>query len=139
MKHLEAGIEIKAEPDRVWEVLIDFASYPAWNPFIVSLEGKAAVGEKLREVIRMPDGKEVRLTSKIVSMVPGQQLVWEGFLGAPFLFLGKHEFILKPVSEGTRFTQREAFTGLFLPAFSVDAALPGYHHMNRALKARVEG
>ena len=36
-KQLHATIEIDATPQRVWQVLTDFAAYPDWNPFIVSL------------------------------------------------------------------------------------------------------
>ena len=32
---LTAEIEVQASPDRVWEVLTNFAAYQAWNPFIV--------------------------------------------------------------------------------------------------------
>lgn len=138
MKHLEAIIEIMAPPEQVWRVLMDFERYPEWNPFIIRLEGIAGVGETLREVVRLPDGKQVRFNCRVVDLVPNHRLVWEGFAGAPFLFLGKHEFLLEESAQGTRFIQRETMTGLLLPFLKVEANLPGYHQMNQALKARVE-
>jgi len=30
-KQLRAVIEVHATPERVWEVLTDFAAYPQWN------------------------------------------------------------------------------------------------------------
>ena len=36
---LRAEIEIDADPDSVWAVLMDFEAYPEWNPFIQPIEG----------------------------------------------------------------------------------------------------
>jgi uncharacterized protein YndB with AHSA1/START domain len=32
MRELRDEIEIEATPERVWEILTDFAAYPEWNP-----------------------------------------------------------------------------------------------------------
>ena len=40
-KNLASTIGIDASPERVWQVLTDFAAYPEWNPFIV----RAGTGE----------------------------------------------------------------------------------------------
>ena len=45
---LRAEIEIDADPDSVWAVLMDFEAYPEWNPFITSIEGSQARGSQLR-------------------------------------------------------------------------------------------
>jgi uncharacterized protein YndB with AHSA1/START domain len=31
-KELVSSIDIAAPAERVWEVLVDFAAFPAWNP-----------------------------------------------------------------------------------------------------------
>ena len=38
-KELISAIEIEAPAEKVWESLIDFTAYPAWNPFITRAEG----------------------------------------------------------------------------------------------------
>jgi len=38
-RHIHTEIPIQISPRRVWQVLTDFAAYPGWNPFIVSLQG----------------------------------------------------------------------------------------------------
>jgi uncharacterized protein YndB with AHSA1/START domain len=45
-KELISSIDIAAPAERVWEVLVDFAAFPAWKPFITHAEAdwKLAVG-----------------------------------------------------------------------------------------------
>lgn len=43
-KQLASTIDIDASPQRVWQVLTDFAAYPDWNPFIVRAEGRPEEG-----------------------------------------------------------------------------------------------
>jgi Polyketide cyclase / dehydrase and lipid transport len=50
-RQLESEVEVQASPERVWEVLTDFAAYPDWNPFIVQAGGRAA-----RQPARPPSG-----------------------------------------------------------------------------------
>ncbi|WP_018289714.1 SRPBCC family protein [Verrucomicrobium sp. 3C] len=40
-------IEIKASPVAVWNELVDFSSYPQWNPFLRSVRGEAHPGARL--------------------------------------------------------------------------------------------
>jgi hypothetical protein len=44
---LYSQIEIRASPERIWEILSDFLNYPDWNPFIRNIQGKAVVGERI--------------------------------------------------------------------------------------------
>ena len=41
-KQLRTHIDIHASPERVWQVLTDFAAYPDWNPFITRASAHAA-------------------------------------------------------------------------------------------------
>lgn len=138
MKQLTASIHIAATPEQVWQILTDFNRYPEWNPFIIFMKGEAAPGQTLRETVRQPDGKQLQFTSRIVIWNVGKHLAWDGYLGAPFLFKGRHEFILEEIASGTQLTQRETFTGLLLPFLNIDTILPGYHQMNEALKTKAE-
>jgi len=44
LRQIETAIDIAAPPLAVWNVLVDFAAYPDWNPFIRRLHGEATVG-----------------------------------------------------------------------------------------------
>lgn len=44
MKELRTEIEIKAPPEKVWEILTDLARYPEWNPFFHHAVGTLKVG-----------------------------------------------------------------------------------------------
>ncbi|HEX8861704.1 MAG TPA: SRPBCC family protein [Actinomycetes bacterium] len=47
-------MEIKATPERVWQVLTDFAAYPDWNPFITRASGTARPSERLHLRMQPP-------------------------------------------------------------------------------------
>ncbi len=46
-KELYSEIDIDANPEAVWRVLTDFASFPDWNPFMRNIKGDLEVGKKL--------------------------------------------------------------------------------------------
>ena len=46
MKEIQTEIEINASAEKVWRVLIDFAAYSEWNPFVRRVEGEVSVGAR---------------------------------------------------------------------------------------------
>jgi hypothetical protein len=49
---LHTELEIDASSDQVWKVLTDRATYPDWNPFIISSTGDLTVGTTITNVLR---------------------------------------------------------------------------------------
>ncbi|HEX3983795.1 MAG TPA: SRPBCC domain-containing protein, partial [Acidisoma sp.] len=138
--NIDTEILIQASPQRVWQVLSDFAAYPEWNSFIVSLQGSAEWGERLEVRIRAGD-KEHVFKPVVLQATPPTRLRWLGRLGLPGLFDGEHDFELEPQGESTLLHQREAFQGYLVPLLwrTVEPATrAGFEAMNRALKARAE-
>lgn len=140
---LSTEIEIAASAERVWAVLTDFASYPSWNPLIVSLEGALALQARL--VARMrPPGSARTMTFKphVTALDPNQRFAWFGTLPIPGLFAGEHSFVLTALGPArTRLQHGEQFRGLLVPLLrkSLDGATrAGFVAMNEALKARAE-
>ncbi len=142
MKEVFSEIEIQAPAERVWQVLIDFASYPDWNPFIRRISGQLKEGKRLKVYIEPPRAKGRTFRPKVLKAEPNQELRWLGRLLIPGLFDGDHIFTIGQIgSEHVRFVQREIFSGLlvsFLP-HGLDMKIRlGFEQMNQALKLRAE-
>jgi hypothetical protein len=141
-KELLSSIDIAAPAERVWEVLVDFAVFPVWNPFITRAEGPLEVGGRLTLRMQPVGGSAVTLRPTVVEVVDGQRLRWQGHLGVRGLFDADHQFIVEPLgAAGSRLVQKERFSGLLVPFFqgSLDrGSLPAFQAMNSALKDRAE-
>jgi hypothetical protein len=141
MRLIETAISIQAPPAIVWQVLTDFPRYPAWNPFIPSLEGEAKAGTRLRVRIAPPGGRAMTFRPKLLAVEPRRELRWLGHLLVPGLFDGEHLFRLEPEAEGCTLHQSERFSGLLLALLGkgmFEATRGGFEAMNAALKAEAE-
>ena len=139
---LRTEIAIDAPPDRVWSILMDFPSYPDWNPFIRSIKGEARPRGKLKARIQPSGGRAMTFKPTVLAAEPARELRWLGHLGFPGIFDGEHHLALVSLPEGgTRFRQEERFTGILVPLLrkSLDKdTRRGFEEMNLALKARAE-
>jgi hypothetical protein len=144
VRTLRTDLEIEAPADRVWTVLTDFERYPEWNPFVRSLSGPLAVGERLRAHLQAEGGTSFRVRPRVVTVAPGREFAWLGRLGIPGLFDGEHRFRIEPLADGgrVRFVHEEHFRGILVPLLwgKLDTETRrGFEQMNEALKQRVEG
>ena len=139
---LGTEIAIESAPQRVWEILTDFAAYPAWNPFITHISGPATPGSRLDVQLQPPGGRGMRMRPTVLASKRPQELRWMGHLGVPGLFDGEHRFRIEPLgTDRVRFVQEERFTGLLVPLimrFIERGTRQGFEAMNQALKARAE-
>jgi hypothetical protein len=135
-------VSIRASPEQVWAVLIDFASYREWNPFICEASGEPIAGARLRVCIRPPGGKALEFRPVVKEASEGRRLKWLGHFLAPGLFDGHHTFAIDAGSAGeVLFRQEEEFRGVMVhlfPASMYEATRRGFETMNQALKRRVE-
>lgn len=140
-RQIETSIEIAASTVAVWQVLLDFAAYPQWNPFIRSIEGPPQPGKRLSVLIQ-PDGQRaMRFRPRVQAAEPQRTFSWLGHLLLPGLFDGLHEFHLVSIGSMTRFIQRESFSGLLVPLVWNKMEQPtraGFEAMNQAIKSRAE-
>lgn len=142
MHHLETQIDIAAPIEKVWSLLIDFPSYPRWNPFIRSIEGTLEIGQSLKVFIQPPGASGMRFHPTVLVLQPNRELRWKGKLFLPGLFDGEHYFRLTAkAGGGTTLNQGETFSGLLVPLFrrSLDGATrQGFVAMNEAIKREAE-
>lgn len=141
-KKLSSTIDIDAPALVVWKMLVDFAAFSRWNPFITSANGQLAVGSRLTLRMQPVGGGAVTLRPSVVEVVDGRRLRWRGRLVLPGLFDAEHLFTVEPLGAGrSRLMQHEQFSGLLVSFFqrSLDrGTLPAFHAMNQALKERAE-
>ena len=109
-KQLRSQIDIDATPERVWQVLSDFGSYPQWNPFIVRAEGEAEPGSRLVMRMQPVGARGVTLRPTVVEATPGHRLRWRGRSASGDL-RRRAPFTITPRAEGgVRLSQDEHFT-----------------------------
>ncbi len=141
MKEMKTEIIINAEPEQVWTVLMDFKSYPDWNPFIKSISGGKTIGSTLIVKMSPPDVKEMTLKPILLKLEENKELRWKGKLIVKGIFDGEHYFILSKQCDGkTKFIQGEKFSGILvsLTGKIIKKTKMGFELMNQALKRECE-
>jgi len=141
MQEIATSIRIAASPSTVWEILMDFAAYPEWNPFITSIVGDVTPGESLSIELSRPDKKPMSVSPQVVTADVGSNFAWFGTIGVRGVFDGHHQFVLESTPEGTHLNHIEEFTGLLVPLVlpSIrESTTAGFVAMNDALKIRAE-
>ena len=81
-------VQIDAPIKEVYEVLADIGSYPIWNPYHRSIEGKFEEGSELTIHVLRPDGKEVKVPPHMMRIVENEEITWGG--GMKGIFYGVH-------------------------------------------------
>jgi hypothetical protein len=140
-KQLITSIEIEGTPRQVWRTLTDFASYRAWNPFILDAQGACEVGSALRLRMQPVGGRPTTFTPTVREVVVEERLRWVGTLIWGQILEADHIFTIEPLNRGCRLVQRETFRGALVPVLSRSleaSTLPAFAAMNQALKSMVE-
>jgi hypothetical protein len=104
---------IEADPERIWSLLTNADSYDEWNPAVVSLAGKIALGETISLVSIADPKRTFKLT--VTGFDRPHRMVWSD--GMPLgLFRGVRTYTLTPQDGGaTVFHMQEVFSGVLAP------------------------
>jgi hypothetical protein len=142
MHEIRTEIEIEASPARVWDVLLNFASHPKWNPFMRFISGQPVPGERLVVSIHPPGGKAMTFKPKVLVAQPGRELRWLGRVFMPGVFDGEHFFQMEGIGLArTRLVHGERFSGVLVPMAKAQldgGTRAGFIAMNEALRDRAE-
>ena len=131
--HTETFIE--AQPEDVWAVITDAPNYRHWNPVITNAEGTNGKGATIRNTV-VEDGKKPTLiTSKVMNFDPPFHL--NQFGGYPGIITFDHHYILEPVDGGTKVTQKEEYTGIYVHFWDSAWVETAYRMVNTRLREEV--
>ena len=134
-KDFRAETVVPARPERVWDVLVDTAAYPEWNPVFVKVDGTYAEGVTVMNSVMFPDGNAVDMKAKVKTVTPGRELRQTG--GIPGFLTFDHRWLLEPVDGGTKVVQHEVDRGFYLWFWDSSWVEPAYMKATEALRDRV--
>ena len=134
-------IIIDADPEQVWEVLMDFESYSKWAVFFKGMKGEIQDSGKVIALFQMnPKKSKVQEIEHTITYKEGKMFGW-----SEHVILGikdHHRFIVEEANDGkTRFIQSDEFTkgGTWLLGGYISKLLSRrYPEFNRSLKSEVE-
>lgn len=134
---------IHAPQQLVWEQVTHFENYSEWNPFVLEAHAEFKVDTTIRFLEDLKQFGQHWINARFLSINPPHAFVWQGHVGAPFLFSVRHSFLFEAISENqTRFIQGHENFGLLIPYLAWRGiywvSYQGYLDYNQALKARCE-
>ena len=142
MPTIKTAIDVATSAEIVWRVLTQFPAYTHWNPFLVSVYGSLAPGQRLIINERYPDGRTGKFTARVVKAIPATELRWRRRRLIEGIFDREQSFLIVPNGiNGVRFIQRERFSGVLAPLmmpFLSDKTIKAFNLMNLALKRTAE-
>lgn len=132
---------IAAPPPVVWDVLLDFAGYNAWNPFTYDLDvPEVAVGARMRLSARMSDSFIRRQVEVLRVIEPPHVLAWS-FPPSPIGHAIRYQLLTETPAGHTRYQTWETFGGglALIVRFRLLAQVQrGFEDAAQALKAHIE-
>jgi hypothetical protein len=139
MKEYHTSIVVNSSVEKVWETLVDFSAYPAWNPLVGWLQGDFKTGGQIRMFIK-PLNRSFQATLKRVEQ--HKEITWVGIQFAAWWISGEHYYRLEVLSsDATRLLHGEYFRGLggaFIRKSMLSKMLDAFKLHNILLKERVE-
>lgn len=128
---------IAAPPERVWAALIDVDGWPAWDPGIIRVEGRAVDGGRLKVYSKLSPKRAFPVR---VALEPVERLMtWTG--GMPLgLFTGVRNFKVTPSGAGAELDMHEVYTGplVGLMAKKMPDLQPSFDDFADGLKSHCE-
>jgi uncharacterized protein YndB with AHSA1/START domain len=139
MKEYETRTTIAASPESVWAALTNPATYVDWNPEIVRVDGTMTLGARITAHVRLGDGAVRQVPQRVRVFEPPRRMEWVG--GLPFgLFVGRREFTVMPVGNGSEFRMHLSMSGPLAPMIlkSVGDRQPEIDQFSAGLKQYAE-
>jgi hypothetical protein len=111
-----ATVEIDAPVERVWEILVDFPNYAAWNRFCPGIVCTGELGAKVVMDVRFPGQKPIKQVEVLNVLEPPHRLAWGVVMGSRALMVANRYQTLEAIGGGrTRYTTIDYMSGLLAP------------------------
>ncbi len=152
MNDPRATVDIEAPLEVVWEVMLDTASYAAWNPFVVRADtaDPPAVGNPIVLHVRWADGSGTTSPERISAIEPPScdadgvtraclSYVYEGWPARLGLVRGaRHQRLAQRPGEPTTYDTVELFSGPLVRFAGPGRVAEGFGRHAAGLKMRAE-
>jgi uncharacterized protein YndB with AHSA1/START domain len=130
---------IHAPPETVWEILTNAPGYAEWNPEIVAVEGRMALGERIKARVKVGSGAIRTVPLRVTAFEPLARMEWTG--GLPLgLFTGRRILTVTPGEGAVEFRMLVQMSGLLagMMVKAVGDRQAEIDAFSAALKARAE-
>jgi len=131
---------IPAPRQAVWDVLVDFARYPEWNPFTIRVETAGRIGDSVRMDVNL-GGWRLKMRERLRVFEPPHRIGWGlHLLGGRLLDCTRVQELESIGERETRYICQESFRGLSVPLFFGafrQAMQDGFEANAKALARRV--
>jgi uncharacterized protein YndB with AHSA1/START domain len=130
---------IRTAPETVWEILTNAPCYAEWNPEIVAIEGRMALGERIRARVKVGSGAIRTVPLRVTAFEAPSRMEWTG--GLPLgLFTGRRILTVTPGDGAVEFRMLVQMSGLLAPLMvkAVGNRQSEIDSFSSALKVRAE-
>jgi hypothetical protein len=73
---VEHRVGIRADPDRIWDLVGDLTTWSRWNPIYPEAAGTIGIGQNLMLRESIPGLPERQISPRVVDWVPREQIIW---------------------------------------------------------------
>lgn len=109
---ITSTVEISAPRPVVWDVLVDVARYPEWNPFTIEVDTSFRIGDPVRMRVALLPWLVIPQTEVISSYDEGRSFSWGvTMVGRWFLQADRVQVLEDLPGGGTRYSTTDTFVG----------------------------
>ncbi len=145
MRHVvtSATVEIEAPASFVWDVLVDYARYPEWNPYTIAVTTTLDVGDPIDLTLPKPDGSDgTMLNREFIRIVdPPHHLRYDTGAEYPGLLGTRDQYVTELAADRCSYHTTDTLEGE-LADLVMDSngawIKAGFDAVAHALKARAE-
>ena len=136
-------VEVDAPQALVWEVLVDYARYPEWNPYTVRVDTRLEVGADVHLHLPSPDKPgETMVTTEVMRVIDApHHLQYDTAENLPGIFAVRDQWVEDLGGGRSSYRTTDVFSGEYAKAayeMTGDWVKQGFDAVAHALKARAE-